>query len=336
VHLLAAPDKFRDTLSAPAAAAAIAAGAARAGWTCSELPLADGGEATLDVFGGGNRTQVVSGPLGEPLEAPWRLDGDAAVIEMARASGLVLAGGRAGNDPLRATTRGTGELIEAAIRAGATRIIVGVGGSATTDGGLGAVEALGWRRFAERNVTVRVACDVGTRFVDAATVFGPQKGADATQVDVLADRLRQLAARYREQLDVDVTGLPRGGAAGGLAGGLAALGAQLVDGFDLIADAAGLDEALGEAQLVVTGEGLLDATSFEGKVVGGVARRATEHGVPVLAICGDVAPGARDRITAVSLVERYGSERAWREAAACLADATWSTLDEAPHTHPTR
>ena len=328
MRVVAAPDKFRGTLSAVQAAAAIAAGAGRAGWSCTELPLADGGEATLDALGGGTHTNVVTGPLGRPVAADWRLDGEVAVIETARASGLTLAGGRDGNDPLRASTRGTGELIEAAIQAGATRVIVGVGGSATTDGGLGAVDALNWERFVTRGVRVEVACDVDTRFLDAAPVFGPQKGADETQVGLLTERLRLLAARYREELGADVTELPRAGAAGGLAGGLAALGAELLPGFDLIADAIGLDRALGGAQLAITGEGRLDATSFSGKVVGGVAHRASACDVPVIAICGDVAADARSNLPTVSLVERYGAERAWRDTAACLADATYSSLME--------
>src|SRR5205823_3062176 len=147
-----------------------------------ELPLADGGEGTLDALGGANRLSRVTGPLGEPVEAEWRLGHGDAVIEMARASGLTLAGGRERNDPLAATARGTGELIAAAIAAGAERILVAVGGSATTDGGLGAVEALGWEPF---RTEVEVACDVRTPFLEAARVFGPQKGADPAQVEEL-------------------------------------------------------------------------------------------------------------------------------------------------------
>src|SRR6185437_2614436 len=134
MHLLAAPDKFRGTLGAREAAAAIAAGAARAGWSAAELPLADGGEGTLDVLGGGNRRTTVTGPLGERLEAEWRLEEDGtALIEAAQACGLTLAGGAEGNDPLRATSRGVGELVAAAVAEGATRIVVAVGGVASTD-----------------------------------------------------------------------------------------------------------------------------------------------------------------------------------------------------------
>ena len=146
--------------------------------------MSDGGEGLLDVFGGGNRTTVVTGPLGSPVEAAWRIDRRTAVIEMARASGLVLAGGAEGNDPLAATTRGTGELIAKAIEQGARTVLVGLGGSATTDGGLGAIEALGSpARLGP--IDLQVACDVRTRFVDAAAVFAPQKGATPAQVRLL-------------------------------------------------------------------------------------------------------------------------------------------------------
>ena len=226
------------------------------------------------MLGGGNRTTVVTGPLGERVEAEWRLDGELAVIETARASGLTLAGGREGNDPLRASTTGSGELIDAAIHAARP---ASSSASAVRPPRTEVWEPstrLGWVSFATRGVAVEVACDVDTRFLDAAPLFGPQKGATDAQIGTLTDRLRRLAGRYHEQLGVDVTALPHAGASGGLAGGLAALGAELLPGFDLIADAIGLDEALDGAQLVVTGEGRLDTTSFSGKVVGGVARHA--------------------------------------------------------------
>src|SRR4051794_13203333 len=142
MRVVAAPDKFRGTAHANDVAAAIARAAAAQGWECTEVPLADGGEGTLEVLGGANRTALVTGPLGDPVEAGWQLRGRRAVIEMATASGLELAGGAEGNDPMAASTYGTGELITAAVDAGARRILVGVGGSATTDGGLGARRAL--------------------------------------------------------------------------------------------------------------------------------------------------------------------------------------------------
>src|SRR6266550_17411 len=176
MRLLAAPDKFRGTLTAREAAAAISAGAEQAGWTAVELPLADGGEGTLDVLGGGNRRTTVTGPLGEPVEAEWRREGDGtAVIEAALACGLSVAGGPERNDPLRATSRGVGELIHAALAEGADRIVVAVGGVASTDGGLGAVEVL--QPSLPLPVPLDVAYDVDARFLDAADVFAPQKGA---------------------------------------------------------------------------------------------------------------------------------------------------------------
>src|SRR5438270_8451965 len=218
MHLLAAPDKFRGTLTAREAAAAIAAGAASAGWTATELPLADGGEGTLDVLGGGNRRTTVTGPLGHPVEAEWRLEDDGtAVIEAALACGLTLAGGPEGNDPLAATSRGVGELVVAAIAEDAERVVVAVGGVASTDGGVGAVQTLP----TPLPIPLDIACDVEARLLAAAEVFAPQKGATPEQVLILRERLAEL----------DLPHIPGSGAAGGLAGGLAALGRRPVPGF---------------------------------------------------------------------------------------------------------
>ena len=310
MRVLAAPDKFRGTLSAHEAAAAIALGASRAGWETTELPLADGGEGTLDVLGGGNRTTVVSGPLGVPVEAAWRLDDGVALVEAARACGLTLAGGAEGNDPLGATSRGVGELIAAAIAAGAERVVVAVGGVASSDGGAGAAEALG-RPLA---VPVEVACDVEVRFLDAADVFAPQKGATPEQVAVIRERLARL----------DVPDQPGAGAAGGLAGGLAALGATLCPGFDLVAERLDLDRHLTAADLVITGEGRVDATSLTGKVVGGVLARAAAAGVEALVVAGDVVTNAP--IDAVSIVALCGRERALADPAACIAEVVEKEL----------
>jgi glycerate kinase len=311
MQLLAAPDKFRGTLTAREAAAAIAAGAARAGWSAIELPLADGGEGTLEVLGGGNRRATVTGPLGEPVEAEWRLEDDGtALIEAALACGLSLAGGPEHNDPLRATSRGVGELIAAAVSEGAERILVCVGGVASTDGGVDATEAVPHPLL----VPLEVACDVDARFLDAADVFAPQKGATRAQVEILRERLAKLV----------VPDLPGSGAAGGLAGGLAAMGARLLAGFDLVASRVGLDEQLRDADLVATGEGLLDATSFTGKVVGHVLDRAKVFDVETLVLAGDVADGSP--INAVSLVARYGPERALAEPAECLTELVVTAL----------
>jgi glycerate kinase len=292
---VACPDKFRGTLRADEAAAAIATGLRRGGFAeVIEAPLADGGEGTLDTLlatlGGSRRVARVTGPLGDPVDAEWGvLSSGVAVIEMARASGLALVSGR--NDPLRASTRGTGELIAAARREGFRQIIVAVGGSATTDGGLAASEALGWSL---QGVEVTVACDVESAFLDAARIYGPQKGATAAQIELLTRRLQRLADEYRRRTGVDVTALDGGGAAGGLAGGLAAIGAQLVPGFEAVAEAVGLEAAFEGAALVVTGEGKLDASSLAGKVVGGVLAWASELGVPhVGVIAGQVTDDAR-------------------------------------------
>lgn len=300
---LVCPDKFRGTLTAAGAAESLARGLEAAEVRrrmfdeVRRLPLADGGEGTLDALlasqGGGRRTATVTGPLGEPVEAEWGLLPDGtAVIESARASGLALVPGGA-NDPLAATSRGTGELIQAAVRVGARRLIVAVGGSAMTDGGLGAVDALGWS-LAGLHVTV--ACDVTTPFVDAARVFGPQKGATAAQVALLTRRLERLAEVYRQRTGIDVTTLSHAGAAGGLAGGLAALGARLDDGFAVVAYAADFEAALEGVDLIVTGEGRFDQTSLDGKVTGSVLEWAKTEGIRHRAVvAGQVADELKPR-----------------------------------------
>ncbi|MEA2826184.1 MAG: glycerate 2-kinase [Actinomycetota bacterium] len=323
--LVAAPDKFRGTATAAQVAAAVARAAERFGWTCDEAPVADGGEGTLEALGGSPRHTTVHGPLGQLVNAEWRMQTDGiAVVEMARASGLDLLGGPDLNDPLRASTRGTGELIAAALDAGAIRVIVGVGGSATTDGGLAALTAINPARRMRGAVEIVVACDVTTRFVDAAEIFAPQKGATAAQVALLRRRLQRLAEVYVRDYDVDVRDLPGSGAAGGLAGGLAAAGAVLVPGFELVAETLDLADRIAGADLVVTGEGHLDAESFAGKAVGGVIGLAAAAGVPVLVVVGGVE---RDEVpadllppgvTVVSLVERFGLEEATWDPIGCV------------------
>jgi len=304
-------------------AAAMAAGAAGAGWTCDQAPLADGGEGLLAALGGSVRVTRVTGPLGRPVEAEWRMRGTTAVIEMARASGLTLAGGPEGNDPLRASTTGTGELVAAAVAAGARTVIVGAGGSATTDGGLGCLRALPpLARL--RGVELVVACDVTTAFVEAAPVFAPQKGATPAQVALLTSRLERLAQVYEQDHGVDVRRLPGSGAAGGLAGGLAAVGARLIPGFELVADAIGLSERMEGADLVLTGEGFLDDQSFQGKAVGGVVELAREGGVPVLVVAGRIF--GDHAVEAVSLVDRFGEERAVNDALGCIEEAVAQEL----------
>jgi len=318
-HLVAAPDKFRGTADAAQAAAAAARGARRAGWTASEVPLADGGDGLLSAFVGELRHDEVTGPLGSPVTADWQLlpatarhDGPTAVIEMANASGLLIAGGDLGNDPMRASTVGTGQLILRAIDLGAKRVIVGCGGSATTDGGAGALGVIGSRE-ALRGVELVAACDVTTGFLDAARVFAPQKGATPEQVEELTARLARLADTYRADFGLDVTALRGAGAAGGLAGGLAALGAEIVSGFELVAGFVGLDEHIAVADLVMTGEGYLDRQSFSGKVVGGVVAHVAGR-VPILCIVGDAAEEiAMAGFELVSLVKQFGPDRARSE-----------------------
>lgn len=325
MRVVIAPDKFKGTATATAIAHAVAEALTGAGHDAVAVPMADGGDGTLDALGGPNRTTTVTGPDGEPVEARWRLSHKRAVIEMALASGLVLAGGAQENDPLNATTRGTGELIEAAIARGAQRIIVGLGGSATTDGGMGAVEAIGSpARVA--GVRLEVATDVNTLFVDAARVFGPQKGATKAQVKFLEARLRGLAERYRDDFGVDVEQVIGAGAAGGLGGGLVALGGTIVSGFELISDELGLFEQIETADVVVTGEGRLDAESFDGKVVGGVAEMAAEVGARLVVVAGEIDGSADDYDLgagglAISLSERFGHIEAMTDPAGCSAIA---------------
>lgn len=333
VRVVAAPDKLRGTATAAEAAAAIGRAAAQVGASCDEVPVADGGEGTLDVLGGPNRTTTVTGPLGDPVDARWRLNGRLAVVEMAQASGLLLAGGPEANDPVGAASTGTGELIAAALDGGARRILVGLGGSATTDGGLGALRALyPLHRYAGADLVC--LCDVTIPFVDAAAVFAPQKGASAAQVELLRRRLERLADVYLADYGVDVRALPGAGAAGGLAGGLAVAGATLSPGFDVVADEVGLPDIIEGADLVVTAEGFLDEQSFEGKVVGGVADLAAGWGVPCLAVVGEVVEGLelgeRPAFEVVSLVERFGEDRARADTVACIEQAVADDLAARP------
>jgi glycerate 2-kinase len=368
-HLVAAPDKFRGTATAAQVAEAAADAARGAGWTADEVPMSDGGEGLLNALGGIPRTTVVEGPLGKPVEAEWRLldhdnhdnhvdhvDHDnhdnhdnhdshnhreapahlavpTAVVEISQAAGRALMPHPRGDEPVRATTAGVGQLLLAARDAGARRIVVGCGGSATTDGGRGAYEAVG-SPDALRGIDLVVASDVTTRFTDAASLFGPQKGARPDQVVALTQRLTRLAAQYKEETGVDVTTVPGAGAAGGLAGGLLALGARIEPGFDLVASLVGLASRLQAADLVVTGEGHVDPPSFQGKVPGGVldlARtRARPRPLRVLCIAGGVdrallaSPPAGMDI--VSLTQRFGRERARGETTELVGLVTAEAL----------
>jgi glycerate kinase len=284
---LVAPDSFKGTFSAIEVAAALATGLRGAGRAAEELPVADGGEGTMDVLlaalGGERRTVRASDPLGRPVDASFALveDGRAAVVETAQASGLGLVA-EDERDAWAASTRGTGELIAAAAAAGAQRVVLTVGGSATMDGGTGALEAL-----AEAGVEVEldVLCDVRTPFEQAARVFAPQKGADAAMVKRLEKRLDSLAGRLRR----DPRGEPMTGAAGGLSGGLwAEHGARLRHGASFVLDTIGFDERMRACAFVVTGEGRLDGQTLEGKIVGEVATRCRQNGVTCHAVVGKI------------------------------------------------
>ena len=282
--VLVAPDSFKGTFSAREVAAAIAAGLRAADREAHELPVADGGEGTMEVLvtalGGEVRTVTASDPLGRPIEAGFALLPDGtAVVETAQASGLWLVD-EGERDAWAASTRGTGELIVAAVEAGAQKLIVTVGGSATTDGGAGALEALD---EAGVRVAMDVVCDVRTPFEDAPRVFGPQKGADPAMVKRLERRLDELAGR----LPRDPRGEPMTGCAGGLSGGLwAACGARLVPGAPYVLDAIGFDALMRASAFVVTGEGSLDEQTLQGKIVGEVATRCRQGGVTCHAIVG--------------------------------------------------
>ena len=320
-HVLLAPDKFKGSLTAAQAVEHLTAGLRRAvpGIAVRSVPVADGGDGTLDaaVAAGFVRVQTLAtGPTGEPVVAAFAMRGDTAVVEVAEASGLRrLAGGRLA--PLTASSFGTGTLIRAAIDAGCTRIVLGLGGSACTDGGAGLVQALGaeltdfeGRELAPGGVTLldlhhlnlKPMAEVvrGVEFVaasdvdnpllgknGAAAVYGPQKGAAADQVALLDDALANWATWVAVANGSDAAELPGAGAAGGIGfAALALLGAELRPGIELMLELAGFDVLARNAALVITGEGSLDRQSLRGKAPAGVARAAARAGVPVAAVAG--------------------------------------------------
>jgi glycerate kinase len=305
LNVLVAPDSFKGTFSAAEVAAALARGLRAGGREADELPIADGGEGTMDALGGELHTAMVSDPLGRPVDGRFALldGGRRAVVEAAEASGLRLVA-ESERDAWAASTRGTGELIAAAVEAGARSVAVAVGGSATTDGGAGALEALD---EAGVDVPLTVICDVRTAWEDAPRVFGPQKGAtDARTVKRLERRLDQLAARAPR----DPRGVPMTGCAGGLSGGLWAFrGAKLVPGAAYVLDAVGFDDAMRAARFVVTGEGKLDAQTLEGKACAEVATRARQGGVACHAVVGrNELDDFRARVLDLGLVIEASSE----------------------------
>jgi glycerate 2-kinase len=321
--VLVAPDSFKGTLRATEVAAAVARGLERADWLADRCPIADGGDGTMEVLltalGGETAAARVHDPLGREVEAGFGLleDGGTAVVETAQASGLGLVA-EGERDPVAASSAGTGELILAAVETGAAVVLLGVGGSATTDGGAGAVEAIR-DGGGLRGARLVVLCDVRTPFERAAEVFAPQKGADPDAVRRLTRRLREQAAR----LPRDPRGVPMTGAAGGLAGGLwAAFGAVLEPGAVFVLDALGFDARMRAARAVVTGEGRIDGQTLEGKAAGEVAVRCRQAGVPCHAIVGSSALGAfEQRILDLQTVDEAGTAAELERAAERLGEA---------------
>ena len=338
MHVVIAPDSFKESLTSPEVAAALERGWLQGapGSTCRRVPLADGGEGTVralvEATDGRLETREVTGPLGDPVSATFGMLGGpgpvTAVVEVAAASGLALVAA-SHRDAARATSYGTGELVAAALDLGARRIVLGLGGSASTDGGSGLVQALGVRLLDEHGTEVRhggaelgrvaqvdvrhrhpaldgcelvAACDVDNPLSGpdgAAAVFGPQKGADPATVTLLDHHLEHLACVVaRAGLTADPAA--RGsGAAGGIGFAVVALlDGALRPGFEIVAEAVGLDALLDGADLVITAEGRLDAQSLAGKTPVGVLRRARDRGIPVVAVAGSLGEGADELLAA--------------------------------------
>lgn len=320
---LLAPDSFKGTFSAPSVAQAMAQGLADAGQSADLCPLGDGGEGTMRVLVGALGGSIVHAPARDPLgrtiaaELALLEDGQTAVVETAAASGLHLVR-EAERDAEAASSSGTGDLILAAARAGARHILVAVGGSACTDGGLGAIDAIREGGGID-GVTVEVLCDSNTPFERAAAVFAPQKGADPDAVQRLSARLGLAAS----ELPADPRGLPRSGCAGGLSGALwACFGAELRSGADAVLDAVGFDLRASRAGMVMTGEGRLDDQSLDGKLVSVLVRRAKAVGANVHIVVGSVAVSMRDpRVAGLDSIVVAGSLGGIRKAARSIASA---------------
>jgi len=360
MRVLLAPDGFGGTLSPAQAAAALADGWRRTASVddVDLAPLSDGGPGFVDVLAtalpDARRLAVeVEDPLARPVRAELLLHGTTAYVESAQACGLHLVA-EEDRDPLRATTYGVGQLLAAALDAGARRVVVGLGGSATNDGGAGLLAALGLQRqdaagqrlapggLALRDVArldgrldprladveLVAASDVTSPLLGlygASAVFGPQKGASREDVALLDGALTRWADVLEAHLGVQVRDRPGAGAAGGLGAALHALGATQEPGIALVQEAVGFDARVAAADLVVTGEGRFDASSLVGKVVSGVARAAGEHAVPCVVLAGDVQLGRREAAAAGveqawSLVDLVGAERAVADAAAALSE----------------
>jgi len=342
MKVLVAPDSFKGSLSAGAVAQAIAEGL-RLVWpdaVIEQVPMADGGEGTVDALvaatAGRKRSITATGPLGETVEATFGLlgDGRTAVLEMASASGLPLVPPRQKN-PLRTTTYGTGQVMAAALDCRVGRVIVGIGGSATVDGGTGCAQALGMKFLDAKGrplpaglaggdlsridkidpsqldrrldqVEVLVACDVDNPLCGAsgaAAVYGPQKGATPEMVAQLDQGLAHLAELIQRDLGLSIGVVPGAGAAGGLGAGLIAFcKARLQPGVEIVMAQVGLEQRLEDCDLLITGEGQLDGQSVRGKTISGVGRLAKRAGVPVVALVGSIGNGAE---LALDVVDAY-------------------------------
>lgn len=310
MKILIAPDKFRGTMTSQQFIDAVSE-IIGARHELLKFVVSDGGDGLIEALKSEEVALNVHDALMRPTQASFGYVGNGdAVVEMARASGLSLVGGIAGNDPMQATTFGTGELMRAAILSGATRIIVGCGGSATTDGGLGALEALGDAIFSS-GVTFIALSDVRIKFKDAAREFGPQKGASAEQVLLLEQRLIEIANGYAKRYGRDPSDVVGSGAAGGLAGMIYAIGGEILDGFDFVSKAIGLEESLQVCDAVITGEGKLDLQSLNGKVVGSLIDLAKSYKKRILVVCGtyeadDLEVFQSEYVKVVSLSHRFG------------------------------
>jgi glycerate kinase len=322
--VLAAMDKFRGTASARELSDAVVRAARSAGVAVDGQPLSDGGEGFRDAFTGDEVVVEVPGPLGETVSAGITVidtaDGPRAVLEVAEVIGRERLPSPTPEQALRATSAGAGHLIAAAQRLDVASILVGCGGSATSDGGLGCYQVL--KESGGLSVPVTVATDVTARFTGLRR-YARQKGIGARDLTTVDRRLKQIRGLYLEEAGVDVELLERSGAAGGIPAALAALGAQLTSGFEAVARAVSLEERISNASLVVTGEGRFDAGSLEGKVVVGVAEMT--HVEELLVVCGSVDPWAVETFRRqfasaqfVSLVQRFGAREANRNVLECI------------------
>lgn len=297
--IVIACDSYKGCLSSSDVARAAAEGVAEVYPDCEivRLAVADGGEGTVDALvetlGGHLEWAEVSDPLGRPVKAAYGIAGDLAIIESAAACGLTLLTKEERN-PLITTTKGLGELILAAIDKGCRRFLIGLGGSATNDGGMGMISADGFLVRA-RGMKFTVACDVDTPYIGAqgaSRVFGPQKGASEEDVEILEERLRGHALKILKDTGIDVSDMAGAGAAGGLGGAFRAyLGAELKRGVDLVLDQIGFDSIIDGADLVVTGEGCSDYQTLKGKTAAGVLERAKRKGIPVMLVSGAIRDG---------------------------------------------